>query len=134
MGSKSIDHLPLNILQEDSIWVTFQVYNLVCTSPDDEPTYKNNWHTCEHLPMKFKVPGSLVQPINPHMATPPSHLPFYLFDTGMLLSLTSGLCDHLTNAYLKLVPSVVHSHLFPYHERSGKCSLLSHLSMFQLSC
>ena len=132
MGQKSIDHLPLDILQEDSIRVTFQVYSLVCTSPDDEPTHENDWRMREHLPLKFKVPGSLVQPINPHIATPPSRSPFYLFDTGTLLSLTSGLCDRLTNAYLKIVPSVVRSHLFPYRERSGECSLLSHLSMLQL--
>jgi hypothetical protein len=76
MGSKSIDHLPLDVLQEDSIWVTFQVYSLVCTSPNNEPTHENDWCTCEHLPMKFKVPGSLVQPINPHMVTPPHTHPF----------------------------------------------------------
>ena len=133
MGQKLINHLPLDTLQEDSIRVTFQVYSLVFTSPDDEPMHEDDWRTREHLPMKFKVLGSLVQPINPHMATPqaPSRSPFYLFDTGTLLSLTSGLCDRLTNAYLKIIPSAVRSHLFPYRERSGKCSLLSHLGMLK---
>jgi hypothetical protein len=124
MGSKSIDNLPLDTLYEDTIQVTFQVYSLVCTSPDDDNTCKNDWRTHEHLPMKFNVPGSLVQPINPCMATPPSRMPFYLFDTGTLLSLTSSLCDCLTKPYLKLVPNMECSHLFPYRERSGKCYLL----------
>jgi hypothetical protein len=129
VGSKSIDHLPLDVLQEDTIRVTFQVYSLVChgTSPDDDSTSENDWRTHEHLPLKFKVPGSLIQPINPCMETPPSRTPFYLFDTATLLSLTSSLHDHLTKPYLKLVPNTVCSHLYPYRERSGNHLLLSHL-------
>lgn len=125
MGAKSIDHLPLDVLHEDTIWVTFQVYSLVCTSPDDNSPPENDWHTHEHLPMKFKVPGTLVQPINPCVATPPSCSPFYLFDMGTLLSLTSSLRDRLTNPYLKLVPNTVRSHLFPYRKRSGTCYLIA---------
>jgi hypothetical protein len=129
MGSKSIDNLPLDTLREETIRVTFQVYSLVCTSPDDDNTHENDWRTHEHLPMKFKVPGSLVQPINPCMVTPPSHMPFHLFDTGTLLSLTSSLCDRLTKPYLKLVPNMERSLLFPYRERSGKCYLLSQVHL-----
>jgi hypothetical protein len=129
VGLKSVDHLPLDVLHEDTIRVTFQVHSLVCTSPDDDGTHKNDWHTCEHLPMKFKVPGYLIQPINPCMATPLSCMPFYLFDTLTLLSLTSSLRDRLTNPYLKLVPNIVRSHLYPYRERSGQHLLLLHLSI-----
>ncbi|KAH9016176.1 hypothetical protein EDB85DRAFT_1875256, partial [Lactarius pseudohatsudake] len=116
-----VDNLPLDVLREDTIQVTFQVYSLVCTPLDDDSAHGNDWCTREHLPMKFKVPGSLVQPINPCVTTPqaPSHVPFYLFDTATLLSLTSSLCDRLTKPYLKLVPKTVRSHLYPYRERSG---------------
>jgi hypothetical protein len=133
VGSKSINNLPLDTLHEETIRVTFQVYSLVCTSPDDDDTCENDWCTHEHLPMKFKVPGSLIQPINPCMATPPSCMPFYLFDTGTLLSLTSCLCDRLTEPYLKLVPNMERSLLFPYCESSGKCYLLSQVRLLQLT-
>ncbi|KAH9047053.1 hypothetical protein EDB84DRAFT_1264270, partial [Lactarius hengduanensis] len=121
VGPKSVDNLPLDVLREDTIWVTFQVYSLVCTPLDDDSAHGNDWCARERLPMKFKVPGSLVQPINPCVTTPqaPSHVPFYLFDTATLLSLTSSLCDRLTKPYLKLVPKTVRSHLYPYCERSG---------------
>ncbi|KAF8263204.1 hypothetical protein EI94DRAFT_1773013 [Lactarius quietus] len=117
MGPKSIDHLPLDVLHEDSIQVTIQAYSLVGTSPE-ECVRKNDWHTCGHLPMKFKVPGPLIQPLNPCLATPPSHLPYYLFDMGTLISLASTLHDHLTNPYLKLVPNMESSHQFSYRKKS----------------
>ncbi|KAF8261288.1 hypothetical protein EI94DRAFT_1607575 [Lactarius quietus] len=118
MGPKSINHLPLDVLHEDSIRVTIQAYSLVSTSPE-ECVHKNDWRTCGHLPMKFKVPGPLIQPLNPCLVTPPSHSPYYLFDTGTLISLASTLHDCLTNPYLKLVPNTESSHQFPYHEKSG---------------
>ncbi|KAH9074356.1 hypothetical protein EDB83DRAFT_2312676 [Lactarius deliciosus] len=67
MDSKSVDHIPIDVLPEDTIRVTYQVYNLISTSLDDDSSYSNlnNWRTRELLPMKFKVPGALVQPINP---------------------------------------------------------------------
>ncbi|KAH9024681.1 hypothetical protein EDB85DRAFT_1870012 [Lactarius pseudohatsudake] len=124
MDSKSVDHIPIDVLPEDTIRVTYQIYNLISTSPDDDSSHSNlnDWRTRELLPMKFKVPGALVQPINPVLATPPSHAPFYLFQTATLVALTSSLRDRMTKRYLKLIPQALRTPRYPYREASGKSS------------
>lgn len=120
MGSKSVDHIPLDVILKDTTRITYQVYNLIGTSLDDDNSQLNDWCTRELLSMKFKVPGCLVQPINPVLATPPSHAPFYLFDTATLVSLTSSLHDQMTKPSLKLIPQALKTHQYPYCEASGK--------------
>jgi hypothetical protein len=128
LGSKAVDYLRLDILLEDTVRITYQIYSLVCTSPDDDipdnsmPKY--DWKTSSLLPMKFKVPGNLIQPINPSLAMPSSRVPFYIFDTPMLIALTSGLRDRLTKSQLKFIPQTMQTDRFPYRERSGKHSSL----------
>ena len=116
MEATSIDHVSLDVLQEDSIKITYQVYSLVCTTLDEGSTHLNDWRTQELLPMKFKVPGILIQPINPILATRSSHTPYYLFDTPTLVALTSSLHDRMTKHSIKLVPKTSQTHQYPYHE------------------
>ena len=125
MEATSIDHVSLDVLQEDSIKITYQVYSLVCTTLDEGSTHLNDWQTQELLPMKFKVPGILIQPINPILATPLSHTPYYLFDTPTLVALTSSLRDRMTKHSIKLVPKTSQTHQYLYREVSGKCSLIN---------
>ena len=120
MGTTFIDHVSLDTLLEDSIKVTYQACSLVCTAQDEDSTHLNDWRTQELLPMKFKVPGFLIQPINPILATPPSQSPYYLFDTATLIALTSSLHDRMTKHYVKLIPRTPQTHHYPYHEKSGK--------------
>ncbi|KAF8262083.1 hypothetical protein EI94DRAFT_1773276 [Lactarius quietus] len=97
LGSKAVDYLRLDVLLEDTVHITYQVYSLVCTYPDndnldsDTNLPKNDWKTSSLLPLKLKVPGNLIQPINPSLAMPSSHAPYYLFDTPTLIALTSSL-------------------------------------------
>ncbi|KAH9031977.1 hypothetical protein EDB84DRAFT_1562096 [Lactarius hengduanensis] len=71
------------------------VYSLVYTSPDDDKhnddVLKYDWKTQHLLPIKFKVLGNLIQPINPSLAMPPSCAPFYLFETPTLVAFASSL-------------------------------------------
>ncbi len=129
VGSRSVDHIPLDVLLEDTIRVTYQVYSLISTSPDDNSSHSNDWCTCELLPMKFKVLGSLVQPINPVLATPPLHMPFYLSNTATLVALTSSLHDRMTKHYLKLIPQALRTPQYPYHNASGMSSSAIYFSV-----
>ncbi|KAH8995049.1 hypothetical protein EDB86DRAFT_2804872 [Lactarius hatsudake] len=125
IGTNAVDHVSLDILLEDSVKVTYQAYSLVCTTPDDDSTHVNDWRTRELLPMKFKVLGFLIQPINPILVTPPSHMPYYLFDTATLLALTSSLRDRMTKHYVKLMPRTSQTHRYPYRETSGKACFVA---------
>ena len=104
MGTTFIDHVSLDTLLEDRIKVTYQAYSLVCTTQDEDSTHMNDWRTQELISIKFKVPGFLIQPINPILATPPSQLPYHLFDTSTLIAFTSSLHDQMTKHYVKAHP------------------------------
>ncbi|KAH9003946.1 hypothetical protein EDB84DRAFT_1573194 [Lactarius hengduanensis] len=125
IGSKAVDHLRLDVLLEDNIRITYQAYSLVCTIPsDDDPddnmhTGKYDWEAQSLLPMRFKVPGNLVQPINPALTMPPSHTPSYLFETSTLIAFASTLRDRLSKPQLKFIPQTEQTDRFPYRERSG---------------
>lgn len=125
LGSRAVDYLRLDVLLEDTVHVTYQVYDLVSISIDsnglDDNTQKYEWQTQHLLPMKFKVPGNLILPINPSLSLPPSRVPFYMFETATLIAFASSLRDRLTDPQLKFIPWSKQSDRFPYRERSGKC-------------
>ncbi|KAH8976414.1 hypothetical protein EDB86DRAFT_2840993 [Lactarius hatsudake] len=129
LGSKSVDYLRLDALSEDTVHITYQVCSLVCTSPDDnkhdDDALKYDWKTQHLLPIKFKVPGNLIQPINPSLAMPPSCAPFYLFETPTLVAFASSLRDRLTNPQLKSIPQTLQTDRFPYRERSGEACFVA---------
>ncbi|KAH9173748.1 hypothetical protein EDB89DRAFT_1849732 [Lactarius sanguifluus] len=126
LGSKAVDYLRLDILLEDTVRITYQVYSLVSTSDDDDEHYdKYDWKTHHLLPIKFKVPGNLVQPINPPLAMPSSCAPFYLFETATLIAFSSGLRDRLTKPQLKFIPETMRTDRFPYRERSGEACFVA---------
>ncbi|KAH9012687.1 hypothetical protein EDB85DRAFT_1877606 [Lactarius pseudohatsudake] len=120
---KAIDHLRLDVLLKDNIHITYQAYSLVGTIPsNDDPdnnTGKYDWQAQSLLPMRFKVPGNLVQLINPTLTMPPSHMPLYLFETSTLIAFASTLRDRLSKPQLKFIPQTKQTDRFPYHERSG---------------
>ncbi|KAF8264280.1 hypothetical protein EI94DRAFT_1703360 [Lactarius quietus] len=131
LGSKAVDYLHLDVLLEDTVHITYQVYSLVCTYPDDDNLDsdtnlpKNDWKTSSLLLLKLKVPGNLIQPINPSLAMPSSHAPYYLFDTPTLIALTFSLRDRLINPQLKFVPCAAQTDHFPYRERSGQACFVA---------
>ncbi|KAH8987651.1 hypothetical protein EDB92DRAFT_1817893 [Lactarius akahatsu] len=103
LGSKAVDYLRLDVLLEDTVHITYQVYSLVCTSPNNNKhnnnEHKYEWKTQNLLPIKLKVLGNLIQPINPSLAMPPSHL--------------------------KFIPQIVQCDRFPYWERSGEACFVA---------
>ncbi|KAH9021614.1 hypothetical protein EDB85DRAFT_2278387 [Lactarius pseudohatsudake] len=129
LGSKSVDYLRLDALSEDTVHITYQVSSLVCTSPDDDKhdddALKYDWKTQHLLPIKFKVLGNLIQPINPSLAMPPSCAPFYLFETPTLVAFASSLRDRLTKPQLKSIPQTLQTDRFPYRERSGEACFVA---------
>ena len=129
LASKAVDYLRLDVLREDTVHITYQVYALMCIPDNDNLDDSTSdimrdydWKTGSLLPLKFKVPGNLIQPINPPLSTPPSesHTPLYLFDTPTLIALTSSLRDRLTKPQLKFIPHTTQTEHFPYRESSGE--------------
>ena len=117
---KPVNHIRLDHLTESVAQVSFQVLSLVPATSDDDQSLKNDWCSNAPLPFSFKVGGPLVTVINPKLSTAIPMKPVYLFESSQLIALTPSLLEKVTCLDLKGVPSIAHSNLFPYIERSGK--------------
>ncbi|KAE9402392.1 hypothetical protein BT96DRAFT_956274 [Gymnopus androsaceus JB14] len=110
-SASSADHLKQQLMQ-----VLFQLLSLLPATSEDDRTLKNDWCTGASLLYTFKVPGTLVVPVNPKLSMAiPTH-PAYLFESLELLALTSLLLEKVTQLDLKGVPSISRTNDFPYLE------------------
>jgi hypothetical protein len=122
----SVDDIPLSILPEKIAQVSYQVVRLVPASYTDDPKGENNWRLTNLFTLSNKVPGALVQPINPAVASHITCDSFFLFQTSTLMAIASNLRDHIDHGYCKAILHVNLSEEFPYQEQQGRvsCSLL----------
>jgi len=120
--SLPVDDIPVTLLSEKVIQVSYQALHLVPASTTDDPNGINDWRSSNLFSLSAKVPGALVQPINP---TVTSHIPcdsFFLFDTSTLMVIGSDLRDRIIHGHCKAIPHVKVSDAFPYQEQHGKFS------------
>jgi len=126
LDSCSVNDIPLSILPEKIAQVSYQGVRLIPASYTDNPNGKNDWRSTTLFALSSKVPGALIQLINPAVA---SHLTcdsFFLFQTSILMAIASNLRDHINRGYRKAIPHIKLSDEFPYREQQGNvlCSLL----------
>ena len=118
--SLPVDDIPITIISEKIVQVSYQALRLVPASTTDDPKGVNDWKSSKLFSLSAKVPGALVQPINPSVA---SHIPcssFFLFETSTLMAITSNLHDRVIRGHRKAIPHVDASECFPYQEQHGK--------------
>lgn len=119
INSETLEQIPLDLLMEDMVSMTFQLMELVPASEDDDPSMKNDWRTNSHLqPMSLKVGGHFIQPVNPTVSTQQAK-PFYLFESSVILVLSDSLLSRLRPGDVKIIPAMTRTQHFPYHH-SGK--------------
>jgi hypothetical protein len=117
-----VDDIPVTLLSEKIVQVSYQALCLVPVSTTDNPNGINNWRSSNLFSLSAKVPSALVQPINP---TVTSHIPcdsFFLFETSTLMAIGSNLRDRIIRGYHKAIPHVKASDVFPYQEQHGTFS------------
>lgn len=122
--SLPVDDIPIAVLSERIVQVSYQALRLVPASTTDDPNGINDWRSSTLFSLSAKVPGALVQPINPTIA---SHIPcnsFFLFDTSTLMATASNLRDRVIRGHRKAIPNVKASDIFPYQEQHGESFLL----------
>lgn len=117
--SKPSDSIPVSLLPEKAVTISYQAIRLTRTTVDDDPSLENDWRSSAFLPLTFKTSGMLVQPINPTVSTRTPGKPCYIFDSGTLMALTANLRDHLTQVQLRTLPHITRTPEYPYRERSG---------------
>jgi hypothetical protein len=70
--SLPVDDIPITLLSEKIVEVSYQVLRLIPASTTDDSSGRNDWRSSSLFLLSAKVPGALVQPINPSIA---SHIP-----------------------------------------------------------
>ncbi|KAI0257783.1 hypothetical protein BC834DRAFT_793882, partial [Gloeopeniophorella convolvens] len=141
-NSQPMDDIPVSILHEKAVKVSYQVINLVPAMSIDDPTMKHDWRSSLLLPITFTVPGALVHPIDPSlgMSESPDTTAYFIFDSSTLLTLASTLHDRLAHTYMNSVPSIKVNSEFPYRECSGAACFVTegqhnvHESIVPLCC
>lgn len=115
-----VDSIPVEMLDEDTITISYQMLCLCSTTSDDDPTQKHNWRMYTIKEHSFLVPGCFIQVINPTISTMHTKFPFYLLQSLVLVALTASIFQIWTTSHLKSVPKIMPSQEYPYHEASGE--------------
>jgi len=123
-NSEHTDRLPVSLLGESTVSISFQVLFLIPTTTEDDPDLKNDWRWSRRRGTSHKVPGRLVEPLNPDLSMQTPLEPCYLFDSGSLSALGALLLGRLTREDVKLTPQIEQSSDFPYREVNGKACFL----------
>lgn len=119
--SHPVDDVPITLLSEKIVQVSYQALRLLPASTADDPNGKTDWRSSNLFSLSAKVPASLVQPINLVVAL---HIPcnsFFLFETSSLMAIASNLHDRVIHGHRKAIPHVKASEFFPYQEQHGTC-------------
>ena len=125
LDQRPIDEIPISDLSWKAAHVSYQGLRLVPASYSDDHSGKHDWRSKDLFRLSAKVPGSLVMPINPDVA---SHNPcdaFFLFQSPELMGLAASLQDGIRHSHRRAIPQVKPSDYFPYKEQDGKCCATS---------
>jgi len=65
VDGRSVPYVTLDMLEEDTVTVSYQMLGLRPATSDDDPEGKHDWRTYAIDEKTHTVPGRLIQPINP---------------------------------------------------------------------
>jgi hypothetical protein len=122
LDGKSIEDIPVSMLSEKIAQVSYQALRLIPATISDAPDGKYDWRSSSLFTLSAKVPGVLVQPVNPGVAT---HIPgnsFFVFETSVLMVIAVNLRDRVVRGHLRAIPHFKVSDLFPYRAHDGAYS------------
>jgi hypothetical protein len=119
LDGKSVEDIPVSILPEKISQISYQALRLIPATLSDAPDGKSDWRSSSLFSLSAKVPGALVQPVNPNVAM---HIPgnsFFVFETSVLMAIAVNLRDRIVRGYHRSIPHVKVSDCFPYREEDG---------------
>ncbi|KAJ7142001.1 hypothetical protein C8R46DRAFT_1317489, partial [Mycena filopes] len=119
LNSESLDSIGLDVLPEQTVYVSFQFLKLIPTTTTDDPSQKHDWKSAGALAQTLKVSGGMVQPLDPTLSTTEIGRVNYLFESNALRILTASLFEQLTPPKRLLVPVVSSTKFYPYREGAG---------------
>jgi hypothetical protein len=120
IDGQSADYISHDMLPEDTVTVSYQMLGLRPATLDDDTEGKHDWRTYAMEEQSFMVPGRLIQPVNPSLSAIHTQIPFYLFQSPVLIALAASIFQGLMLSHLKSVPKMAPTIVYPYREASGK--------------
>jgi hypothetical protein len=79
------------MLDEDTITISYQMLSLCPATSDDDPDQNHDWRTYTTQEHSFMVPGCLIQVVNPTLSVTHTDIPFYLFQSSVIVVLTMSI-------------------------------------------
>jgi hypothetical protein len=122
LDHQPVDDIPFSVLSEKIAQVSYQALRLVPATYSDDPDGTNDWRTSSLFSLSAKVPGALVQPINPSVASHKTCDSFFLFESSVLMAIAANLRDQVFRGHRKAIPHMKMSDYFPYREQDGMSS------------
>jgi hypothetical protein len=95
---------------------------LVPASYEDDHNGKHDLKSLGLFQFSAKVPGALILPINPDIASNDLCDACFLFESSELMALAVSLQEGIPRGHGKAIPQVKASDHFPYQEQDGKSS------------
>jgi hypothetical protein len=122
LDHQPVDDIPISVLSEKVAQVSYQGLRLASASYSDDRDGKHDWRSLDLFRLSAKVPGALVLPINPDVASHNLCDAFFLFRSSELMAFATSLRDSILHSHHKAIPQVKLSDYFPYREQDGKSS------------
>lgn len=119
------EFIPVEMLNEDTVTISYQMVGVRPATSDDDPSQTHDWRTYAIHEHSFTVPGHLIQVVNPTVSVTHTNIPFYLFQSSVLVALTASIFRGLMTSHLKNVPKITPSQEYPYRENSGESKNIS---------
>jgi hypothetical protein len=120
IDGRSVDKVSFEMLQEETVTVSYQMLGLQPATLADDPDGQHDWRTYMMAERSFTVPGRLIQSVNPTTSKTHLSIPFYLLQSTVLVALTASLFQSLTMSNLKTVPKLALTIEYPYRQGSGE--------------
>jgi len=120
IDGKAVGYVSLDMLSEDTVTVSYQMLGLRPATSADDPELKHDWRTYLIEEKSFSAPGKLIQSLDPALSVTHTTLPFYLFESTVIVALTASIFQSLTASDLKKVPKLAMTKEYPYRATSGE--------------
>ena len=124
-NSKHVNQIHVDRLLEPTSFIGFQLLDLVPATINDDPSLKHDWKWSFQRGSSYRVPGQLVEPIDPGISLKELGKPFYLFESSTLRTIGAVLLERITRDDAPHVPVVQRSLRFPYCELNGSLIFIS---------
>lgn len=133
LDNQAVEDIPISLLSEKVTQVSYQGLRLVPSSYSDDHDRKHDWRALNLFQLFAKVPGTLVVPINPDIASHKFCDAYFLFQSSELMALMATLQDSVRlSHHRKAIPHVNPTDYFPYREQDGKYSYYWYLNLKSL--